>query len=123
MDNECKHCKGAGTCTSGVENNSCLDCSKKSLNFAVFRKKETLESNKGLVCKQCEGSGLFDPKSRRLHSNVKPFIALFVVIYALYIVLDLALKNNGHFNEVLPFVSGLVSTIIAFYFTKGDKNS
>lgn len=122
MLNDCKHCNATGTCSSGVDGASCLDCAKKTYAFSILRKRKTLESNVGLVCKQCEGSGVFDPASRRLHNNIKPVLGLVIVFISLFMVHDLADKGNQYFEQVLPFVSTLVGTVVAYYFTR-DKGS
>lgn len=117
---ECKHCSGQGTCETGKDGNSCLDCAKKTYFLSSLRSTRTLCSTTGLVCKQCEGSGLFDPRSRRLHRNMKPVLALLVVVFALFIVLELALKQSPHLNEVLPFVSALAGSVITYYFSTNE---
>jgi len=123
MNKTCEHCKGTGTCTSGLNENSCRDCAKKSYSFAFLRKKETLENNKGLKCSGCEGSGEFDPRTKRMHQNIRPILGLIIVISALFILYDLAIKKNEYFEQFLPFVTTMVGSVLAYYYSNSKKGT
>ncbi len=123
MNKKCEHCGGTGTCTQGKEGNSCRDCAKKSYSFAFLRKKETLEDNKGLICRACEGSGEFDPRTKRLHQNIRPFLGLIIIIASLFLISDFANKESKYFEQVLPFLSALVGSVTTYYFTNNSNKT
>lgn len=123
MNKKCEHCGGTGTCEKGKDGFSCRDCAKKSYILAFLRKKETLESNKGLICHACEGSGEFDPRTKRLHQNIRPILGLFIIIASLLLIKDLSGQQNKYFEQVLPFLAGLVGSVTTYYFTTTNKDT
>jgi len=118
---KCAHCQGSGTCGSGHDGCSCLICAKKTYVIPFIHKTKSMENHKGLICSSCHGSGEFDPMTKRLLQRITPVLAITIVYFALFLILEFGKTDNEHFTEVLAFSSTLIGSITGYYFA-GKKN-
>lgn len=109
---DCKHCKGEGTCSTGVDGTSCAICARR--NFLLKHKPAH-----GLVCSVCKGHCMIEPMSSRIKNRTGPLLALYIMVTAIAIVF---VGQKEHFSEVLAFVGTLTGAITGFYFS-GKKKS
>jgi hypothetical protein len=111
---ECAHCKGTGTCNNATNGASCLVCIKAN------KIKASPENISGLVCSVCNGTGVAETKTARMHNRIVPTLALLIVYVALVLVFLHASKEN--FGEILAFAGTLIGSVTGFYFG-GKKTS
>jgi len=106
----CKHCNESGTCTSGIESQSCVACVKY----------HNLKHNKnyvGLSCGTCGGIGKAEVVTERINNRTKPLLALMVVYLSLFFIFILGLIKSPYFGEFLAFSGTLIGSITTFYFS------
>jgi hypothetical protein len=103
---DCKHCNGKGSCTNGLNGESCAVCARRNL---LLKHSPAI----GLVCSVCKGHCKVEPTSSRLKNRAAPIIAIYIVAAAIMII---AGGYEKHFNEVLAFVGTLTGTVTGFYF-------
>lgn len=103
----CAHCQGRGTCTSGVDRSSCRTCVGR-LSYRQSKPKH------GLPCSICKGFGHIEPMSQRFQQRTGPLIALYVMGTAVFLIFY---GYKQHFSEVLAFLSTLTGSITAYYFS------
>ena len=119
LTNECKHCRQSGTCTNGLDGESCAVCARRRL-FRDYSAKP-----QGLVCSVCHGRGLVEPFSLQLQNRFVPCFA-GALVTALFVVLVVTLKDVNQFDKVIGFAGTMIGTIVGYYFggrrSDDDKN-
>lgn len=114
---ECKHCSGTGTCTNGLDGNSCYACAERN-ELPFWRRKNQY----GLMCGACGGIGKAEPMTERINKRVAPLLAIYLSISLLVFIFIAALTGSEFFSEILAFSSAIIGTVVGFYFSNRSKD-
>jgi len=106
---DCKHCGGAGTCSTGKDGMSCLSCVKQN----DLKGKDHF----GLMCGSCGGIGKAEPMTERMNKRISPLLALYLSAALLVIISLAAFTRSPYFSELLAFSSAIIGTICGYYFS------
>lgn len=98
---ECRHCRGAGTCSTGENGNSCDSCAEMARESPFPFVKKKITSTSGLPCGCCKGYGDIEARSWQLQSAVTPAMGLIIVAIVLVIIMFVALSSPAHHGEIL----------------------
>ena len=122
---KCAHCESTGSCHSGKDGRSCSTCVKE-------KKLKESQEHYGIVCSVCNGHGIAETKTARIHNRIVPILALLIVYVSLFIVWA-SMSFGDNLDSILPFAATLIGSVTGFYFggrTKicdanqsGDDNS
>jgi hypothetical protein len=111
---ECQHCKHTGTCTNGLDGQSCLRC----IAFWTKHKEFVSESGKpiGLVCSVCWGKGSAELSSVKWNYRTPAYLAFVIVLFGFLILFVFGWRHSEQFDKLLVFVSTLIGSITGYYF-------
>lgn len=113
---ECKHCSGTGTCTNGLDGNSCYACAERN-ELPFWRRK----NQHGLMCGSCGGIGKAEPMTERINKRVAPLLAIYLSVALIAIMFFAAFTESKFFSEILAFSSAIIGAVVGFYFSSRSK--
>lgn len=113
----CAHCKGTGTCSTGIDEFSCHECARSS-RFWLFR--FYAGKLKGCKCSRCEGDGSKEPYTQSLNERVRP--ALAIVLLPTLIIIPVTMHESAQFTAILAFCSSLAGSMVTYFFGSKREN-
>jgi hypothetical protein len=116
MGIDCRHCVSTGTCSSGVDGNSCDSCVQKARNAQGSLLRNRIISAKGLPCGTCLGYGDIESRVWHLQSTIGPILGISLILMVLFTIGFIAVTSPTHHAEILTLLGTLAGSVVGFYF-------